>query len=179
MERVKGIVNRILEAVLIILMGASVLNVLWQVFSRFVLGVPSSLTEEIARFLLIWIGVLGAGYAVGRGDHLAFELLPRQLSGAARAWLQIGIQSCVALFAGGVLVLGGVRLVYLQLSLGQTSAALGLPMGYVYLALPLSGVVMCFYTAVHIRTHAHSIFRSPSDDASTSPSTSLSDSEAA
>lgn len=175
MERVKCIVDQTLEAVLVILMGASVLNVLWQVFSRFVLGAPSSLTEEIARFLLIWIGVLGAGYAVGRGDHLAFELLPKRLSGASQAWLQIGIQSCVALFAGGVLVAGGLRLVYLQLSLGQTSAALGLPMGYVYLALPLSGVVMCFYTAVHIRTHTHSIVRFPSDDTSTSSS----DSEAA
>ena len=172
MERVKGIVDRTLEVVLVVLMGASVLNVLWQVFSRFALGAPSSLTEEIARFLLIWIGILGAGYAVGRGDHLAFELLPQRLSGAPRSWLQIGIQFCVILFAGGVLVVGGFRLVYLQLTLGQTSAALGLPMGYVYLVLPVSGALMCFYAIGHIRTHACSVGPSSHDDSTSSSASS-------
>lgn len=150
MDQAKKMVDRGLGIVLISLMGIAVINVLWQVFSRFVMGNPSSFTQELARFLLIWIGVLGAGYGVGQHDHLALELLPEYLERPARTWLQIGIQSFIALFAIGVLIGGGLRLVYIQLSLGQASASLEIPFGYVYLALPLSGVVMTFYALVHI-----------------------------
>lgn len=151
MDRAKDVVNRVLETVLVGLMGAAVLNVLWQVFSRYVLGAPSSFTQELARFLLIWVGVLGAGYGVGRHDHLALELLPERLEGRAQAWLRLVIQGCILLFAGAVMIVGGLRLVYVQLTLGQTSASLDIPIGYVYLVLPLSGAVMGFYTLVHLR----------------------------
>jgi len=157
MEVAKRRVDRVLGAFLIFIMGASVVNVLWQVFSRFVLGAPSSFTQELARFLLIWIGVLGAGYAVGQHDHLALELLPERLEGRAREWLNIGIQTCIGIFAAAVMVAGGLRLVYIQLSLNQTSASLDIPIGYVYSVLPLSGVVMLFYCFVHITTHLRAL----------------------
>lgn len=153
MEQAKRVLDRILGPVLMGLMALAVINVLWQVFSRYVLGAPSSFTQELARFLLIWVGVLGAGYGVGQHDHLALELLPNRLEGRSRAWLRIVIQGCILLFAGGVLVAGGLRLVYIQLSLGQTSASLNIPLGYVYLVLPLTGVVMGFYCLVHIRRY--------------------------
>ena len=153
----KRLVDRLLGSFLVFLMGLSVVNVLWQVFSRFVLGSPSSFTEELARFLLIWIGVLGAGYAAGQRDHLALELLPEKLEGASYEWVQILIQSCILLFAVPLLIVGGARLVFLQLTLGQTSASLNVPMGYVYLVLPLSGVAMVFYATVHIAQHLHAL----------------------
>jgi len=153
MQQVKQVVDRGLGVLLIGLMGISVVNVLWQVFSRFVLAAPSSFTQELARFLLIWIGVLGAGYSVGQRDHLAFDLLPERLEGRAREWLHILIQGFVITFAVAVMIVGGLRLVYIQLTLGQTSASLGLPIGGVYLVLPLSGLVMVFYALGHIYGH--------------------------
>jgi TRAP-type C4-dicarboxylate transport system permease small subunit len=51
-----------------------VLNVAWQVLTRFVLQNPSSYTEELARYLLIWLGLLGAGYCVGQRSHLAIDI---------------------------------------------------------------------------------------------------------
>lgn len=157
MEDVKRLVDRWLGRVLILLMGLAVLNVLWQVFSRFVVGNPSSFTQELARFLLIWVGVLGAGYGVGQGDHLALELIPEQFTGRAQEWLQIVIQSCILAFGLGVLIVGGIRLVYVQLTLGQTSASLDIPVGYVYVVLPLTGCVMVFYTVTHIRRHLRTL----------------------
>lgn len=157
MDRAKHVVDWGLGAVLVSLMGASVVNVLWQVFSRFVLNAPSSFTQELARFLLIWIGVLGAGYAVGTREHLALELVPEQLGGRARAWLRITIQGFIVLFAVAVMIVGGIRLVYIQLTLGQTSASLNIPIGLVYAVLPLTGVVMVFYASVHIRRHVQSL----------------------
>lgn len=157
MERAKHIVDQVLGPALVGLMGLAVINVLWQVFSRYVLGAPSSFTQELARFLLIWVGVLGAGYGVGQHDHLALELLPSRLEGKSEAWLRIVIQGCILFFAGGVLIAGGLRLVYIQLSLGQTSASLNVPVGYVYLVLPLTGLLMAFYSLAHIQGYLRTL----------------------
>ncbi len=55
-------------------MAAIVLVVTWQVFSRFIIQSPSSFTEELSRFLLIWIGILGAAYAYKTKAHLGLDL---------------------------------------------------------------------------------------------------------
>ena len=57
----------------------------------------------------------------------------------------IAIEVCSAVFAVSVLLVGGLRLVQFTLSLGQTSAALGVRIGYVYLALPLSGALITWF----------------------------------
>ena len=146
-------VDRLLGWFLVALMGGAVANVLWQVFTRFVLGDPSSFTDELSRYLLIWIGLVGAGYAAGRQQHLAIDLLPSKLSGRARFYVGVLIECCIFLFALSVLVFGGSRLVLLTLSLGQTSAALHVPIGYVYLALPVSGLLIMFYSVGTAITH--------------------------
>lgn len=128
------------------LMSIAVANVLWQVFTRFVLADPSSFTDELARYLLIWIGLLGASYAAGAKMHLAIDLLPTKLTGIPRFYVGVLIETCIFLFALSVFVIGGSHLVALTLTLGQTSAALHVPLGYVYLALPLSGLLMMFYS---------------------------------
>ena len=76
MSRVRAAIDRAVETLLALLMAAAVANVVWQVVSRFVLGRPSSVTDELARYLLVWIGLLGAGYAVGRRLHVAVDVLP-------------------------------------------------------------------------------------------------------
>ncbi|NNE71876.1 MAG: TRAP transporter small permease [Rhodothermales bacterium] len=122
----------------VLLMAVLVLDVVWQVLSRFILRDPSTVTEELARYLLIWLGLFGAAYAAGQGSHLSVDLLGSTES-RRRA-------SRVAEAAFGLLlIIGGVRLVYLQLVLGQSSAALGLPLGVVYLAVPASGLLFLFY----------------------------------
>jgi TRAP-type C4-dicarboxylate transport system permease small subunit len=150
----KEYVDYVLAWALIILMGASVVNVLWQVATRFIFGDPSAFTDELARYLLIWIGLLGGAYATGKQLHLAIDLLPMRLAGRpAGAVLTIVIKSVVFIFALFVLVFGGGRLVYIVLVLGQTSAALGVPLAYVYLVLPLSGLLIMYYTATFIYEH--------------------------
>jgi TRAP-type C4-dicarboxylate transport system permease small subunit len=132
-------------------MAVSVANVLWQVFTRFVLSDPSSYTEELARYLLIWIGLIGAAYASGRQLHLAIDLLPQRLTGRARTALDVVIRVAVATFAVVVLVYGGTRLVSLTLNLGQTSAALRVPIGWVYLAVPISGALIAWFALRDVR----------------------------
>lgn len=146
MNALRDVIDRVLGWVICLLMAAMVLNVLWQVFTRFVLRNPSSFTEEAARYLMIWVGLLGAAYAAGKKSHLALDLITARLHGARKRGSEIFIHATVLLFALAVLVGGGGRLVWIQLSLGQQSAALQLKLGYVYLAVPLAGVFIAFYS---------------------------------
>lgn len=150
MKRLKTIVDRVLELAVATVMAVLVLDVLWQVFTRFILLDPSSWTEELARYLLIWVGLLGAAYAAGRRMHLALDLLPAKLTGASQKRLEVFIELCAFAFALFALVIGGIRLVMVTLVLGQTSAALQIPIGIVYLVVPLSGLLIMFYSACHI-----------------------------
>jgi TRAP-type C4-dicarboxylate transport system permease small subunit len=138
--------DRVLAATIALLMAVMVTNVLWQVFTRFVIGRPSSYTEEAARYLMIWVGLLGAAYASGQKAHLALDLITARLTGARKRASEIFIQSVVLLFSLIALVGGGGRLVWIQLSLGQKSAALQLTTGYVYLAVPIAGAFIAFYS---------------------------------
>lgn len=150
LDDVTDIVDQGLKWLLVFLMGVAVLNVLWQVFTRFVINAPSGFTEELARYLLIWIGIVGSGYAAGTRSHLALELFPERVEGRQLHQLRIVIEVCVLTFALLVMVVGGIRLVYILLSTGQTSSSLDILVGYVYSAVPLSGIIIAFYSVVHI-----------------------------
>jgi TRAP-type C4-dicarboxylate transport system permease small subunit len=159
---VRRVVDRVLEWLLVAFMSLLVVNVLWQVATRFLLRNPNSFTEETARYLLVWVGILGGAYAVGKRIHLAIDLLPSKLEGRRKAMLELFIEACIFVFAALVLVFGGSGLVWLTLDLGQTSAALQIPLGFVYLVLPLSGLLMMFYAALH-GAEALSRLRAPGD----------------
>ncbi len=148
LKRWRDRIDRVLEICLVTLMAVNVINVLWQVFTRFVLRDPSSFTEELARYLLIWVGLLGAGYASGKKMHLAIAVLLEGLKGRVRHIFELAIQALIFGFALLVLAWGGLRLVLITLALNQMSAALRIPLGYVYLVLPLCGFLIMFYALV-------------------------------
>ncbi len=147
-EKAKKRVDKILEWILIALMAANVLNVLWQVFTRFVLKNPSSFTEELARYLLIWVGLLGASYVSGQKMHLAINVVVERLRRGTRDIVELCVQLFIFLFAGFVMVIGGFRLVAITFTLNQISAALRIKLGYIYIVLPLSGLAIMFYAFV-------------------------------
>ena len=80
MEKITKVITNILAKILIVLMAAIVVDVTWQIFTRFILQDPSSFTEELAGFLLIWIGLLGASYALYTKAHLGIDVLTQKIS---------------------------------------------------------------------------------------------------
>lgn len=145
MHRVVRIVDALLKNVLIILMLALVASVSWQVISRYVFSSPSSWTEELARFLMIWVGLLGAAYAFRTGVHLGLDLLPKKLTGRSAEILKLFTLGAIILFSVSVLVVGGSKLVGLTWELRQYSAVMGLPMAFVYSVIPAAGALICIY----------------------------------
>jgi TRAP-type C4-dicarboxylate transport system permease small subunit len=138
-------VDTFLGTLVTIFMGVLVLNVLWQVISRFIVGHPSSFTDELAGFLLIWVGLLGAAYATGQKQHLAIDLISQKLTVEKRKRLQTFINILIIAFAIVVLIVGGTNLVYITFHLNQISSALQIPIGYVYSVIPISGIFIIYY----------------------------------
>ncbi len=144
-------IDKILEFFLVVLMGTLVVDVVWQVLSRFVFKDPSSFTDELATFLLIWVGLAGAAYVKGKNEHLAIDILHTKLSPKSLNKMMIFINFLVIVFSGTVMVVGGVWLVYTRFVLGQLSASIQVPLGYVYMIVPISGLLMSYYAIDDIR----------------------------
>ncbi len=143
-------INRIIEWVLVVIFSLLILDVLWQVFSRYILGQSFSFTEEFARFALIWLVVLGAAYLNGQREHLSMDFLLRKLKpDQLKTRLRI-IDLLMLIFALVVMVIGGGNLVYITLHLGQISPAMHISLGYVYAIVPFSGFLIIFYSIYNI-----------------------------
>lgn len=139
------VLDNALGSLLALLMLALVSAVTWQVTSRYLLRDPSAWTEELARYLLIWIGLLGAAYAYRTRAHMGIDLLAERVGPGGRARLRVITALAVLSFAVPVMIVGGASLVQLTWELRQFSAALGLPMAAVYSVIPLSGAIIALY----------------------------------
>lgn len=145
-RQVKSFLDKALEIAVAICVAILVLDVLWQVFTRKVLNNPSQWTEELAIFLLIWVSLLGAAVALSLGAHLGIDYFVGKLSRTKRIFTEIVVFALILAFAGYVMLYGGADLVKSTFELGQTSPAFGIKMGYVYIAVPVSGFFMVIYS---------------------------------
>lgn len=152
MQKIYNTLITCIEYLLVIIFGLLVIDVVWQVVSRYVVGQSSSFTEEFARFSLIWLTVLGAAYINGQKEgHLSMDFLLSKLPEHKKNNRHKVIQVLMALFALIIMVIGGGNLVYTTLSLGQTSSALHVPLGYVYAIVPICGLIIIFFSIYNIK----------------------------
>lgn len=149
-ERVFNRVNKFLEIFLITIFALLVLDVLFQVFSRYLLGTSFSWTEEFARFSLIWMTIVGAAYLNARREHLSMDFLYQKFSTANKRNVALVIEALIFLFALVVMVIGGFNLVYTTLHLEQLSGTLRIPLGYVYGIFPFCGLLIMCFSVYHI-----------------------------
>ncbi len=145
MNKVIHVIDKTLAISLMFLMIAIVLSVLWQVLSRYLLQSPSSGSEEIARFLLIWISLFGAAYSYRVKLHLGLDIVVKRMPAEKQVLTTIFCYLIVLIFSILVLILGGYYLVNLTFNPIQISPALGWHIGYVYSALPLTGILISIY----------------------------------
>ncbi len=144
----RKVIDKIIEIMCTLIMGYMVLAVCWQVITRFILKNPSTLTEEILRYLLVWTTMVGGAYAYGRRKHLSINILTKKLPHSGQKILDIVIQAVIILFSVIVMIMGGMRLV--STTSNQISAALRLPMPYVYASVVVGGVLIIFYSLIFI-----------------------------
>ncbi len=110
-----------------------------QVVYRYVLGESLSFSEELARYMFIWSVAMGSALALRTRSHIGVEILVERLPASAAKPAKV-LACVISLVFYGMLVWYGFEMV--GETMDQESAALELPMGYVYLAVPLSAIVL-------------------------------------
>ena len=148
METLRKGLDKVLEFICCTLLALMTILVTWQVVSRYVLNNPSTVTEELVLFSFVWMGLLGGAYLFGKNEHMAMTFLFDKLSEKNQIKVRIFFELVIMAFAVSILVFGGWNMS--KLSMGQLSSSLQIPMGYVYLALPLSGITTVIYNALNI-----------------------------
>ena len=140
-----------LEWFTITLFAALVLDVIWGVVARYVPGiVPSDWTEELAIYLLIWVSLFGGALTYREYGHLGVDYFVGKLDPAAQRWSAVMVELCVLVFVGFALIYGGSRLVAENLASNQLTPVLQWKIGYLYSAVPLSGIFMGIFALEHI-----------------------------
>lgn len=145
----RKIVDRVTAFLTCSLMIIMVLVACWQVFTRFVLNAPSTVSEEFLRYALIWLTMIGSAYAYGKKKHLAVVFLARKVPEKYQLYVRLLVDALVLLFIVVILLFGGTK-AYSN-AIGQVSSALGMPMQYLYLSLIVAGVLFLFYSMLHIK----------------------------
>ena len=146
LEKFFRIRDKVLQYFLIVIVGIMVITVTWQVFTRLVTGSPAVWTEETSGYLLSWCGLIGAAYAYGTNAHVGMSYFFQKLSKKRQKIVDIIISLLVAYFAYSLLVSGGMNYVQNAFSNGQTSPTMNLPVGYLNLSLPISGIFILTYS---------------------------------
>lgn len=145
----RKIIRYPLEAFTCLLLIGMVVVVLLQIVYRYVLAAPLSWSEEISRYLLVWVSFFGAAVAVKHRGHFGLGLSDLILPSALRVPVSLLIDLVILAFV--VLVLIGQGAKFLAVGKGQGSPMLNMPMIYVYLAIPTSGLAMAYYLVKDIR----------------------------
>ena len=149
METLKNCLNKIIEIFCIVLMTFMTILVTWQVITRYVFNNPSAVTEQLCQYLFIWLVLFGSAYIFGKREHMQITFIKEKLPNKLGKICDLLQEIIIFIFTLGVLVIGGYLSVVKQMV--QFDAALQIPIGIVYAAIPLSGVFILFYSIYNIK----------------------------
>jgi len=135
--------EQILDTVMRFLMAVAMFALLvfgtWQIFTRWVLGNPSTFTDELLRYILILSGLLGSAYCFYRDEHLSLTLVTDRAKGPFKTVLNVFIEACILFFVIYVFIYGGWKLAMTATNL---SSVMRIPMKFLYMIEPFCGVLI-------------------------------------
>lgn len=132
-------INRVVGILIAAMLGVMSILIILQVISRFVINFPLTWSEELSRYLMIYIVFLGAGLAMRHNNLISIELLPETLTGNKRRVviilvMIISITFFAILFKQGIDILSMVKM--------QSSPGLQLSMAIPYASIPIGSLVL-------------------------------------
>jgi len=151
MKQIRSQLDKIIELLLVSILSVMVINVLWQIITRYFSASPSSFSDELARYLMIWLGLIGSAYVSGKKEHVSIDYFLKKLNHKKRVLLNRLIDFIILFFAFFVMIIGGGHLVFVTIKLEQLSPSLQIPLGFVYSVIPLSGLIIIFYQISNIK----------------------------
>ena len=147
MQRLEAALSSAIKVIAATMVAAILAITLGQVVLRYAFNIALPWSADTAQVLLVYTVMLVGGYGVGKGSHFALTMLadaaPERWRGA------FGLLHSALILAFGVTVLiYGARLSLSQM--GTKLPALGIPVGFVYMALPIGAVLMIFFAAAKL-----------------------------
>lgn len=141
---------RLLEFLATSLFALLTLVVLWGVFSRYALGAQGTWTDELARYLLVWVSLIGGALMYREHGHLGVDYFVGKFDPEAQRVTAIVVEVIVFGFALFVLGYGGWTLMSEAFRAGETTTSLGIQVGWLHIATPLSGIFMAAFAVEHV-----------------------------
>lgn len=162
LEKIRKVIDVVLSYACAFLFALMVVVGTYQIVTRYFFNSPSTISEELLTYSFTWMALLSSALVFGKRDHMRMGFIADKLTGTPKKVLEIVIELMILVFTAGVMVWGGYTI--MQLSMTQITASLGIPMGVVYIVLPLSGVLIVIYSVLNIIDLAKGIDRRPKED---------------
>jgi TRAP-type transport system small permease protein len=135
------------KAVACVLVAGIAICVFLQVLFRYVFESPLAWTDELSRYLQVWMVFIGAAIATAQSSHFHLDLIHQYVPSGSARYVDIGALLVMFAFAG-VLVIYGTEI--LEIVHRQSSPAIGLPMSYPYAATPTGSALICWHVIVRL-----------------------------
>lgn len=148
LKSIRNVMNKVLGIACILIFAAMVVIGTYQIAVRYIFNSPSTISEELLTYSFTWMALLAAALVFGKREHMRMGFLADKLSDENLKVLNIVLECITIVFALVVMVYGGVQIT--ELSMTQKTASLGIPMGYIYLVVPISGVLIALYGVLNI-----------------------------
>ncbi|MGH6917812.1 MAG: TRAP transporter small permease [Geminicoccaceae bacterium] len=155
--------NRFVVGALMLVMTVLVFA---NVVLRYLFGNSLPWVEELTRYMMIWLAYLGAGLALRAGTHVAVEIVQDAMPVPAVRLLRGVIAALILVFLAAVAWYG---FAYAQFAMRQSSAVLRLPLGLVYLGVPIGCTLMAAHLLLGLRRYLRRDFDVPEPAAETDP----------
>jgi TRAP-type C4-dicarboxylate transport system permease small subunit len=139
LQRLSGVLRRCTEIAIMVLMAFLVVVVVASVLFRYVLLSPLSWSEEVGRYVMIWLGFLAASIAIRQGLHVGVEFVVQWVPARTAVWLQ-GLARAAT--AGFLLIVMGYGFFLVTNLWEQWSPVMGIRMTWPYLAIPVGSLLM-------------------------------------
>lgn len=137
MKKFDQILDTVMRFIMALAMFALLAGGTWQITTRWILGNPSTFTDEFLRYVLIWASMLGSAYCFYKDEHLALDLVKDRVKGGVRVALLVFIEAAILFFVCYVFVFGGMKLV---MNATNQSSVMRIPFKLLYACLPISGI---------------------------------------
>ncbi len=148
MQKIRNVLNKILDVLAGGSMAVMVILTTYQVITRYVFKAPSTWSEELVGYLFGWSTLFGATIVSGERGHMNIPIIIDRFNPTLRKAFHIFAEVIAFLFSAAILVFGGIQVS--RLAMGQQTSSLGVAVGVFYWVMPLCGVVILLYSAMNI-----------------------------
>ena len=148
LNNIRKVINTVIKIACILLFGFMVIIGTYQILVRYIFNSPSTVSEELLTYSFTWMSLFAAAYVFGKREHMRMGFLADKLNKKKLTILNAIIEIIIIAFALIVMVYGGVSIT--SLSMTQKTASLGIPMGYIYIVLPITGIIITLYGILNI-----------------------------